>query len=85
MDQRSPNPPFPDACRTGRAFITPCCTASTREFLVDGVLYLASRVAGHDWSPAWRGRIEDINHTGTLVEADGTERQVHWRADWEGR
>lgn len=85
MDQRSSNPPFPDTCRTGRAFITPCCTASTREFLVDGVLYLASRVAGHGWSPAWRGRIEDVNDTGTLVEADGTERRVYWRADREGR
>lgn len=85
MDQRSPNPPFPDACRTGRAFITPCCTASTREFLVDGVLYLASRVAGHSWSPAWRGRIEDINETGTLVEADGAERPVRWRTAREER
>ena len=85
MDQPSPNPPFPDACRTGRAFITPCCTASTREFLVDGVLYLASRVAGHGWWPARRGRIEDINDTGTLVEADGTERRVYWRADREDR
>ena len=37
--------PFPDAQRTGRAFITPCCTAGSREFLVDGVLWLAFHVA----------------------------------------
>jgi hypothetical protein len=32
------NPPFPDACRTGRLFITICCMASTHEFEVDGAL-----------------------------------------------
>ena len=84
MDKRSPNPPFPDACRTGRAFITPCCTARCTEFLVDGVLYLASSATGHGWWPARPGRIEDINDTGTLVEADGTERRVFWRAHREG-
>ena len=39
--------PFPDAQRTGRAFITPCCTASADEFLVEGVLWLAFHVTGH--------------------------------------
>ena len=77
------DPPFPDACRTGRAFISPCCTAGTFEFLVDGVLYLSFHVAGHGWFPAWPGRIEDINDTGTLVEAPGQERRVHWRPDRE--
>ena len=84
MDQPSPNPPFPDACRTGRAFITPY-NASSTEFLVDGVLYIASAVVGRGWWPARPGRVEDINHTGTLVEADGTERRIVWRADREGR
>jgi len=79
MEDRTTNPPFPDACRTGRAFITSCCTSSTREFLVDGVLCLASRVAGHGWFPPHRGCIEDINDTGTLVDADGTERHVQWQ------
>ena len=50
MNKRTPKAPFPDACLTGRAFVTSCCTASAREFCVDGVLYLASRVAGHGWS-----------------------------------
>lgn len=84
MDQPSPTPPFPDACRTGRKFISPCCTASHTEFLVDGVLHLASHVTGHGWWPAQPGRVEDINDACTLVGADGTERQVHWLADREG-
>jgi hypothetical protein len=84
MDNPTREPPFPDACRTGRMFITPCCTASTHEFSVGNVLHLASRVAGHGWSLAWPGRIEDINDDGTLVETDGTERPVRWRADRDG-
>lgn len=84
MNDRTPDPPFPDACRTGRATITPCCTVSTREVLVGGATYLASRVAGHGWSQPWPGRIEDINDTGTLVEADGTGRRVYWRHDRDG-
>lgn len=83
MEDLTADPPFPGACRIGRAFIAPCCTSSTREFLVDGVLYLACRVAGHGWFPPRRGRIEDINDTGTLVDADGTERRVWWQPDRE--
>lgn len=83
MNKRTPEAPFPDACLTGRAFISPCCTSSTREFCVDGVLYLASRVTGHGWSVPWPGRIEDINDTGTVVEKDGSERPIRWRADRE--
>lgn len=52
MHDRTPEPPFPDACRTGRKFITPCCTSSLHEFVADGTLHLASRVAGHGWSAA---------------------------------
>lgn len=85
MDQPSHNPPCPDACRTGRRFISPCCTASTTEFLVDGVLHLALHVAGHGWWPARPDRIDDINDIGTLVEADGAERPVRWCAGREGR
>ena len=85
MSERTPEPPFPDACRTGRAFITPCCTASTHEFCVDTVHYLASRVAGHGWSAPWPGRIEDINDDGVIVEADGAERRIRWQAEREGR
>jgi len=66
-------------------FISPCCTASVQEFLADGTLRLASHVAGHGWSAAWPGRIEGINDDGTIVEADGSERRIRWRADWEGR
>ena len=83
MSERTPEAPFPAACRTGRAFISPCCTASVREFRRDGVLYLASSVAGHGWSTPWRGRIEDINDTGTIVGEDGSERRVCWRGDRE--
>ena len=85
MDPRTAEPPFPDACRTSRVFLTPCCTASTREFIVDGVLYLASSVVGHGWSAPWQGRIEDINDDGCVVEADGRERRICWRPDREGR
>lgn len=81
---RTPNPPFPDDVQTGRAFISPCCTASVREFRVDGVLWLAGSVAGHGWVEPWQGSIDDINDTGTLVDADGTERRVFWSAGREG-
>ncbi len=83
MSEAKLEPPFPLACRTGRAFISPCCTAGTFEFLVNGTYYLATSVAGHGWFPVRPGRIEDINDTGTLVEAPGRERPVHWRADRE--
>ena len=76
---RTPNPPFPDHTRTGRAFITPCCTADVREFLIDGQFWLAGSVVGHGWSAPWPGRIEDINDTGTIVEAHGSERPIRWR------
>ena len=85
MSERTPEPPFPDACRTGRTFITPCCTASTHEFCVGAVHYLASSVTGHGWSAPWRGRIEDINDDGVIVEADGAERRIRWQAEREGR
>lgn len=85
MDDPTPEPPFPDTCRTGRAFITPCCTASQREYLVDGVLYLVFHVAGHGWFPARPGRIEDINDSGTLCDGAGNERRVYWRPDREGQ
>lgn len=85
MDEPTPDPPFPDACRTGRAFITPCCTAAQREFQVDGVLYLVFHVAGHGWFPARPGSIDDINDDGTIVEKDGTERRIRWHLNQEGR
>ena len=75
---RTPDAPFPDATRTGRAFISPCCTASVGEFDIDGVLWLAGSVAGHGWSQPWQGSLDSINDTGTLVEADGTEHRVFW-------
>lgn len=84
MDDRTKEPPFSDACRTGRAFISPCCTASVREFLVEGVLYLASSVAGHGWSAPWPGSIDAINDTGTIVAADGTERRIRWTPGRDG-
>lgn len=80
---RTADAPFPDAQRTGRAFITPCCTAATHEFLVGGVHWLASSVIGHGWSRPWRGQVEDIDDTGTLVDVDGSERPIRWRADRE--
>jgi hypothetical protein len=52
--------------------------------VLHGVLYLASRVAGHGWSAAWPGRIEDINDDGWVVDADGRERRIRWRPDREG-
>ena len=83
MYETTEGPPFPDACRTGRAFISPCCAAGTFEFCVDDTHYLSTSVAGHGWFPARPSRIEDINDTGTLVEAPGKERRVYWRADRE--
>ncbi len=78
---RNPNAPFPEVARTGRAFISPCCTAAVTEFLVGGTLWLADSAAGHGWGRPWQGSIDDINDTGTIVEADGTERRVFWRHD----
>ena len=51
----------------------------------DGMLHRVSRVAGHGWSAAWPGRIEDINDDGSIAEADGTERPIHWQGEREGR
>lgn len=80
---RTKDAPFPDAERTGRCFITPCCTSAIYEFIVDGEFCLSNSVVGHGWSQPWPGRVEDINDTGHLIEADGTERAVYWRADRE--
>ncbi len=77
---RTANAPFLDDTRTGRGCISPCCTASVEEFRVDGVLWLAGSVIGHGWSAPWQGSIKAINDTGTIVEADGTERAVFWSA-----
>ncbi len=78
MTEFTRDPPFPDAQRTGRAFISPCCTAGTFEFLVDGTLWLAFNVAGHGWGSPHQGSIDEINDTGTKVDTDGTERRVRW-------
>jgi hypothetical protein len=56
---RTKRPPFPEAARTGRVFISPCRTVSLREFLVDGTSWLASSIAGHGWSASQRGHIGD--------------------------
>jgi hypothetical protein len=47
--------------------------------MVDGKLWLAHSVAGHGWGTPWQGSVDDINDTGTKVDADGTERRVYWR------
>ena len=85
MDEPTRDPPFPDECRTGRAFITPCCTGKQTEYRVDGVLYLVFHVAGHGWFPARPGSIDQINDTGTIVDSSGQERRVYWRADREAQ
>jgi len=84
MGEPTRDPPFPDACRTGRAFITPCCTAKQTEFLAQDVLYLALHVAGHGWFPARPGSIDSINDDGTIVGKGGSERRIRWRAGPEG-
>jgi len=90
MHDHTPAPPFLDTCRTsrtGRMSSALYCTASVLEFFGGGTLtvHLASHVAGHGWSAAWPGRIEGINDDGQIVEADGSERRIRWRADWESR
>lgn len=84
MDRPTPDPPFPGVLRTGRRPITPCRTASTHEFLVDGEHHFATRVAGHGWLPSDSGRVEFIDDTGSVVEADGTERRVCQRPERDG-
>jgi hypothetical protein len=66
---------------TGRKFITPCCTASTIEYVDEsGHTWLRSQVVGHGWtSDYFRGAVDEINDGGTVVEADGSERRVYWR------
>jgi hypothetical protein len=79
ITDRTLEPPIRDAACTGRAFIISCCTASVTEFLVNAQLWLAGSVAGHGWTKPWPGSIDDINETGTLVDANRTERPIHWR------
>ena len=79
MIEFTQRPPFPETQRTGRAFIAPCCTAGTREYLVDGVLWLVFHVAGHGYAAPRPGSIDEINDAGTKVDADGTERRVRWK------
>lgn len=81
MSDRTKEPPFTDTTRTGRAFISPCCTAGVYEFLVDGTLWLAGTVAGHGWDKPRPGNIDEINDDGTKVYADGTECRVFWQAE----
>lgn len=66
---------------TGRLFISPCCTAASVEYADEnGKLYTRYRVAGHGWQSEYvAGSVDDINDTGTITEADGTERKVHFR------
>jgi hypothetical protein len=78
-------PPFPDATRTGRAFVPPCGTATIIEFRIGAALWLAQRYVRHGWSPAWPGSIEDITYPGTLLDADGRARQSHPAAAAEHR
>ena len=70
MRDHTPAPLFPDTCRTGRMFVTPCCTAGVFKFRADSTHHLASHVAGHGWSAAWPGQIEGIDDNGTIVEAE---------------
>lgn len=71
--------PYASKYKTGRKFISPCCTASITEFLLpSGRTMLAGSVAGHGWSQPYAGTIDGINDTGTKVDADGAERACHW-------
>lgn len=83
MTEFTEDPPFPESQRTGRAFITPCCTGGLYEFRVDGALSVSFHVAGHGWDAPRPGSIDEVNDTGTKVDADGTERRVFWRPDRE--
>ena len=83
--QRTEACPFPDECRTGWKYITPCCTAMTVEFEVAGVHWLVGRAVGHGWGKPHVGRIEWINDDGTMVAPDGTETRVRWSQAKEDR
>lgn len=73
--------PFPESAKTGWEFISPCCTAGTDEYLIDGEYWLCSSVAGHGYSKPWKGRVADINDDGTICEPGKPERRIRWRAD----
>lgn len=75
---RTAEAPFSDETRTRRAFVSLCCTSLVAEFSVDGVLWLANRIVGHGWSRPWQGSVDGINDTGTLIDADDTERAISW-------
>lgn len=71
--------PLPEAAKTGWSFISPCCTAGVDEFLIDGEYWLCFSVAGHGWNATpWRGRVQDINDTGSICEPGKPERRVFW-------
>ena len=76
-------PPFPDACRTGRRFTWSGSADSVHEFDVDGCMHLASHVQGR-WCATWPGMVQDINCDGTITDRDGTEHRVRWWSSQEG-
>jgi len=69
-DYGKPDPATLGFVPTGRAFISPCCTSSIREFIKDGRVWLVGRVAGHGWNTPRLGLIDDINDTGILADGD---------------
>lgn len=77
-DERTKDCPFPETARTGASFISPCCTAGTIEFLIDGQYWLCGQVAGHGWSKPRLGRVTDINDDGTLCQPGQPDRYIRW-------
>lgn len=75
---RTADAPFPNDTRTGRLFVCLPETQYVAEFNVDGVLWLADCLDGQGWGEPWPGSIESFNSCGTLIDADGTEREVEW-------
>ncbi len=74
MAKRTMDCPIDESLKTGRAYVSPCCTSSITEFLLaDGRTVLCGSISGHGWGEVRDGTIDDIYDAGTFVEADGTE------------
>jgi hypothetical protein len=77
--------PLPETAEsTGNQFISRCCTASTKEFVVDGERWLVGTVAGHGWNQKpFKGWAADVNGSGSFCrKGEGSRARAETPFSW---